>query len=300
MTELEKLARETRSDATRVAAYEHLGALYADLKQLSDAERVYRAGFDLEGISTAIRENFRGALAGVLSRQLRDRDVLALFEHPDRPVCAHPPENGQLALAYAYAEAGQLQKAQAVVDAQRARGRDEFTTGDDVTRWDKLQMILACRGDQRAACLREWDRMVRWPFRDEPLTGQLTTELRRLRQWPEATEWVARATQDGHVVGDRVAPLNYPRQEPRPLHRRQPQYPRDAARSGVEGTVLLQLFIGEDGKVITARVLKATPARFFEGASLAAVRHWTFQPAIFNGKPMKFTGLQRIDFMMAE
>ncbi|MBJ7515178.1 MAG: energy transducer TonB, partial [Stenotrophomonas sp.] len=56
------------------------------------------------------------------------------------------------------------------------------------------------------------------------------------------------------------------------------RYPADALRSNTSGEVLVEITVGTDGSVTSARVLRATPARTFDREALAAVKRWRFEP----------------------
>lgn len=71
---------------------------------------------------------------------------------------------------------------------------------------------------------------------------------------------------------------------PKVLERAAPLYPEAARLAGVEGTVLVQARVGEDGRVVDARVLKSVP--MLDDAALAAVRQWRFRPAMGEGRPV--------------
>jgi protein TonB len=81
-----------------------------------------------------------------------------------------------------------------------------------------------------------------------------------------------------------------------PLQRIPPQYPRDAARSGITGWVLLEVMVNADGTVRSARVVDAKPRGVFEAAAVAAVMRWKFKPKVLDGKPVEQRGSQKIDF----
>ena len=65
-----------------------------------------------------------------------------------------------------------------------------------------------------------------------------------------------------------------------PLQRIPPQYPRDAARSGITGWVQLEVLVNADGTVRSARVLEAKPKGLFEAAAVQAVLRWKFKPKV--------------------
>ena len=55
-----------------------------------------------------------------------------------------------------------------------------------------------------------------------------------------------------------------------------PKYPKAAAEAGIEGKVMLKVFVGDDGRVQQAEIVSATPAGVFDEAALAAAREWWF------------------------
>ncbi len=63
-----------------------------------------------------------------------------------------------------------------------------------------------------------------------------------------------------------------------------PTYPPAAAAARIRGLVMLQAFIGADGRVTDIRVSRSIPA--LDQAAIDAVRQWQFTPTLVNGKPM--------------
>ena len=63
-----------------------------------------------------------------------------------------------------------------------------------------------------------------------------------------------------------------------------PTYPPLARAAGVEGIVILEAVIAEDGSVRDVRVLRSNP--LLEAAALEAVRQWRFSPTLLNGEPV--------------
>jgi protein TonB len=63
-----------------------------------------------------------------------------------------------------------------------------------------------------------------------------------------------------------------------------PRYPALAQSAGVEGVVILQAVIGEDGSVLAVSVLKGKP--LLDQAASDAVRQWRFTPTLLNGHPV--------------
>jgi protein TonB len=70
---------------------------------------------------------------------------------------------------------------------------------------------------------------------------------------------------------------------PKPIRIIRPQYPLGAFRAKVEGTVLVELLIGEQGEVAHAELRKSIPP--LDAAALACVRQWLFRPLSVAGSP---------------
>ncbi|MBW8876226.1 MAG: energy transducer TonB [Acidobacteria bacterium] len=60
------------------------------------------------------------------------------------------------------------------------------------------------------------------------------------------------------------------------------RYPPEARKAGMQGTVIVEAIIDQEGCARRSRVLKGVPS--LDGAALAAVQSWTFQPATRDGK----------------
>jgi TonB family protein len=75
----------------------------------------------------------------------------------------------------------------------------------------------------------------------------------------------------------------------------QPVYPEDAKAAGLEGYVILDIVIGEDGSVIEAGVMRSIPA--LDSAAIDAVRQWQFEPTLLNGEPVEIEMTVSIKFI---
>jgi TonB family protein len=103
----------------------------------------------------------------------------------------------------------------------------------------------------------------------------------------------ARAAQDDapiQVRGDQIKRTRYVA----------PEYPEDAARQGVEGSVKVRFTIGTEGKVTDAAVVESTPGRVFDRSALAAVRRWRFEPVVVNGATVDATIETTVHFRLSE
>ncbi len=81
------------------------------------------------------------------------------------------------------------------------------------------------------------------------------------------------------------------------LYRVEPLYPREARAQRIEGTVMVHLQIGTDGRVRSSRELSG-PAPLVP-AALAAVREWRFIPALLNGQPVDTEKDVSIEFQLS-
>jgi protein TonB len=63
-----------------------------------------------------------------------------------------------------------------------------------------------------------------------------------------------------------------------------PVYPQLARLAHVEGVVILEAVIGDDGAVRDVRVLRSIP--LLDEAAEEAVRQWRFTPTLLNGEPV--------------
>ena len=63
----------------------------------------------------------------------------------------------------------------------------------------------------------------------------------------------------------------------------QPRYPLDAVAAKIEGIVILEAWVGMDGRVIDASVLRSVP--LLDQAAIDAVRQWEYTPTLLNGAP---------------
>jgi TonB family protein len=72
---------------------------------------------------------------------------------------------------------------------------------------------------------------------------------------------------------------------PRAIYAPDPEYSEEARRDGIEGTCLLSLIVGPDGRPRDIRVQKVIGHGLDEKA-IEAVRQWKFEPALLGGKPV--------------
>jgi protein TonB len=66
---------------------------------------------------------------------------------------------------------------------------------------------------------------------------------------------------------------------------RRPEFPRQALDARVTGTVEIEITIGTDGRVKSARATKGDPR--LRTTALEAVKQWIYRPATLNGKTIE-------------
>lgn len=92
----------------------------------------------------------------------------------------------------------------------------------------------------------------------------------------------------GPMVGAHLEYLDAPR----------PRYTRELLAMGAEGSVLLQVLVGIDGKPIEIKVLKSSGIRKLDELAQRTVSKWTFKPAMQDGRPVQAIGNVPIDFSL--
>ena len=63
-----------------------------------------------------------------------------------------------------------------------------------------------------------------------------------------------------------------------------PRYPRAARRRGYQGTVVLSVFVDENGRVANLWVFTSSGYRLLDNAAVKDVRKWTFEPGMKGDK----------------
>ena len=81
------------------------------------------------------------------------------------------------------------------------------------------------------------------------------------------------------------------------IHDVTPQYPPEAGRARIEGTVVLMALIGTDGIVKDVRV-ESGPALLAQ-AAMDAVKQWRYKPYMLNGPPVEIDSRITIIFTLS-
>lgn len=98
--------------------------------------------------------------------------------------------------------------------------------------------------------------------------------------------------EDVFTVGPDVKP-------PKVTHKVAPVYSREARSAFIQGTVVLQIIINEEGRATDIAVLSPVGFGLDERAQ-AAVAQWKFKPARKAGKPVKFFALIDVNFRLPQ
>ena len=91
-------------------------------------------------------------------------------------------------------------------------------------------------------------------------------------------------------VGARVAETNL-------IHDVAPQYPAEAGRTRIEGTVVLLAVIGKDGSVQDVQVESGVP--LLAQAAIDAVKQWRYKPYMVDGEPVEVDSRITINFTLS-
>jgi protein TonB len=75
-----------------------------------------------------------------------------------------------------------------------------------------------------------------------------------------------------------------------------PVYPPIAQSARVQGVVIIEAVIGQDGQVQEAKVLRSIP--LLDAAALDAVKQWAFTPTLLNGQPVPVIMTVTVNFTL--
>jgi protein TonB len=94
-----------------------------------------------------------------------------------------------------------------------------------------------------------------------------------------------------------VAPRPNPR---RPFGSAEEFYPPASKRAGEEGSVVVQLYVTEEGRVADAKVAESSGFPRLDEASLKYVKTWRLLPGTSDGKPVAMWHSFRVTFKLTE
>ena len=78
------------------------------------------------------------------------------------------------------------------------------------------------------------------------------------------------------------------------VERKDPVYPAEARKAGVEGVVHLAVTIGKDGHVTGVKLINGPDP--LTQAAIDAVKQWVYEPTLFNGIAVEIETLVDVPF----
>lgn len=93
------------------------------------------------------------------------------------------------------------------------------------------------------------------------------------------------------VVAPPSIPVTIGNLDERMVEGEMPRYPIESRRKREQGTVLLRLLIGTDGRVVEISIAQSCGFERLDQAVLQAARKWRWQPMIRNGVPVEVRGI---------
>ena len=79
-----------------------------------------------------------------------------------------------------------------------------------------------------------------------------------------------------------------------PIVKVQPNYPQRALRRGIEGYVVVEFTVNEQGGVENPRVVEADPEGVFNQAAMDAAKKFKYRPKTVGGEPVAVAGVRNI------
>lgn len=95
-------------------------------------------------------------------------------------------------------------------------------------------------------------------------------------------------------------PLAFPTvtgfQPPEVLDRREPVWPESVTAGGYDGAIVLKVLVSEKGRAVRVIVEESVRDTSIEAAAINAVLHWTYAPAMDEGRPVRSWAMERFEF----
>lgn len=96
---------------------------------------------------------------------------------------------------------------------------------------------------------------------------------------------------------ERVVALSPAAAESSLTHRVEPDYPEEARERQLQGAVVLDIHIGQDGAVQDAKLVSGEP--LLADAAMAAVKQWRFRPRIIDGAAVEMQTTVTLNFRLS-
>jgi protein TonB len=83
------------------------------------------------------------------------------------------------------------------------------------------------------------------------------------------------------------------------IRRVEPVYPPMAVSAHLQGVVILEAIVNEEGTVKEVKVLRSVNP-VLDREALAAVRQWKYEPVVLNGTPVPFVLTVSLSFSLVD
>ena len=104
---------------------------------------------------------------------------------------------------------------------------------------------------------------------------------------------------DGDILGNKnglVMTDDTVDSSPKAVYQSPATYPARARAKGIEGYVVFSLLIGITGEIEQVKIVESYPDGIFDDAATQSMQAWKFEPAQYQGQPVKTWAKQRIRF----
>jgi TonB family protein len=128
--------------------------------------------------------------------------------------------------------------------------------------------------------------------------ARLACLLRRKGKQDEAAAAYARSDEIFSSVAEKRPPLDGGTLNGKAISKPQPFYPASAKRARAQGTVTVEILVGETGSVLSACAQKSDRDPSLKKASELAAYSARFTPTYINGKPIKVKGFITYNFVL--
>ena len=85
---------------------------------------------------------------------------------------------------------------------------------------------------------------------------------------------------------------------PRAIKTPKPEYTAEAMRARIEGKVVIEALVDEQGRVVDARVTTSLP--LLDETALATAKQWEFTPTLLNGEPVPVLVMIELEFHLRQ
>jgi TonB family protein len=278
-----KLLQSIQAAPAELSNYVVLAGLYEKMGKIDQAEATLLKARGITPNDSAVYLQ----LAGFYNRQQQfDKTIDALRQRavlePDSPEAPYTIATYFWDKAYRDSRLSESQKSDYVAKGMEA-----------------VDVALRLRPDYMEALtyknllLRLQANIERDPSRQQALIKEaeaLQEQAGTLKAQRDAQNAWAEAPANAVRVGGNIAP-------PQKLKDVKPVYPAIPAAARVQGIVIVEAVVGEDGRVSAARVVKSIA--LLDQAALDAVRQWEFRPTLLNGAPVPVVMTTTVNFTMA-